>query len=117
VALNDVLYGKESEEVRFERYIIELGRIGVGNWPVATYFQFLETKGRSMFLKPTVAKRMANSVGVALNYKPEPNWLTYSKLQEAAATIKDRLQAAGQTLHSDIDIQSFMWCACRIAKE
>ena len=116
-ALYDILYGEDSEDARFEAYVKELGRIGVGNWPVATYFQFLKTKGKSMFMKPTVAKRMADSVEVALNYKPEPNWLTYSKLQETAATIKDRLLAAGQTLHSDIDIQSFMWCAYGIANE
>jgi len=115
--LYDVLYGNDSDETRFERYVKDLGRIDVSNWPVATYFQFLKTKGSFMFMKPTVAKRMADSVGVALNYKPEPNWLTHSKLEEAATTIKGRLQAAGQTLHSDIDIQSFMWCAYRIAKE
>lgn len=117
LALSDVLYGKEPEEARFERYIIELGRIGTSNWPVATYFQFLERQGKSMFMKPTVAKRMADSVGIALNYKPEPNWLTYSKLQEVAQIIRARLLDAGQTLQSEVDVQSFMWCAYGIAKQ
>jgi hypothetical protein len=26
-------------------------------------------------MKPTASQRIAESVGVAVNYKPEPNWL------------------------------------------
>jgi hypothetical protein len=60
---------------------------------------------------------MADSAGVALNYKPEPNWLTYSKLQEVAQKVRSRLLEAGQALQSEVDVQSFMWCANGIAKQ
>ena len=64
-----------------------------------------------MFMKPTVSQRIAQAVGVALNYKPEPNWLTYTKLLETAQKVKERLHEAGQGVHSAFDVQSFMWCA------
>ncbi len=116
-ALYGVLYGTDANETRFDLFVRELGRMDINSWPLATYFQFLETKGRLMFMKPTVAKRMADAVGIALNYRPEPNSLTYSKLQEIAREIRGRLLSAGQILQSEMDVQSFMWCAYGIAKE
>jgi hypothetical protein len=116
-ALFDHLYGKDSEELRFERFIEALGKIDSDNWPIATYFNFLATRGEAMFMKPTVSKRLADALGVALNYKTKPNWLTYSKLKELAAVIKVRLAESGQILHSGIDVQSFMWCIYGLSKE
>jgi hypothetical protein len=78
--------------------------------------QFLATSGEAMFMKPTVSQRLAESVGLALNYKPEPNWLTYSKLVETASNIRARLSYSGQEARSGIDVQSFMWCAYEQSK-
>jgi hypothetical protein len=40
-----------------------------------------------MFMKPSAMKRMADSLNISLNYKPQPNWLTYVKLQELASRV------------------------------
>jgi hypothetical protein len=40
-----------------------------------------------MFMKPSITKRMADSLKISLNYKAEPNWLTYLKLQELADRV------------------------------
>jgi hypothetical protein len=38
-------------------------------WPIATYFQFLASDGEWMFMKPSIMKRMADSLNISLNYK------------------------------------------------
>jgi hypothetical protein len=116
-ALYDHLYGAATESERFERYLLMLGLLKASSWPIATYFQFLATRGEAMFMKPTVSQRIAESVGVAPNYKPEPNWMTYSKLVETATNVRERLADAGQAVRSGIDVQSFMWCAYEQSKK
>jgi hypothetical protein len=116
-SLYDHLYGTDAESERFERYLLMLGLLKASSWPIATYFHFLATRGEAMFMKPTVSQRIAESVGVALNYKPEPNWLTYSKLVETASNVRERLADAGQEVRSGIDVQSFMWCAYEQSKK
>jgi hypothetical protein len=116
-ALYDHLYGTDPESERFERYLSMLGLLKASSWPIATYFHFLASRGEAMFMKPTVSQRIAESVGVALNYKPEPNWLTYSKLVETATEVRKRLADAGQEVRSGIDVQSFMWCAYEQSKK
>lgn len=116
-ALYDHLYGTDAESERFERYLLMLGTLKASSWPIATYYHFLATRGEAMFMKPTVSQRIAESIGVALNYKPEPNWLTYSKLVETAANVRERLADAGQNVRSGMDVQSFMWCAYEQSKK
>ena len=83
-ALYDLLHGSGEMEQRFTNFCGLLSEIGVNKWPIATYFQFLASDGKWMFMKPAIMKRMAESLKISLNYKSEPNWLTYSKLQELA---------------------------------
>jgi hypothetical protein len=112
--LNFLLHSDAPEEERFSSFVDMLGTIAAAKWTTATYFQFLWTKGDSMFMKPKVAQKMADSLGFALNYKPEPNWLTYSKLQELSGKVKDELQRRGQVPRSGIDIQGFIWSSFQI---
>jgi hypothetical protein len=72
----------------------------------ATYNQFLASDGKWMFMKPSIMKRMAESLQISLNYKAEPNWLTYSKLQELADRVYLELQDRGLKPHSRIDVQA-----------
>jgi hypothetical protein len=83
-ALYDLLHGSGEMEARFTKFSSFLSEIGANNWPIATYFQFLASDGRWMFMEPSAMKRMADSLKIALNYKAQPNWLTYLKLQELA---------------------------------
>jgi|ERR1039457_4669722 hypothetical protein len=114
--LFDVLYGLESEETLFERYVTVLGKIGCLKWTVATYFQFLATNGGAMFMKPLVSQVFAHAVGVDLNYSPEPTWLTYQKLGETAKIVRLRLEALGMIPRHGIDVQSFMYVAWYLTK-
>ncbi len=65
-------------------------------------------------MKPTIMKTMAEALRISLNYKSEPNWLTYSKLQELADRVELELQKRGLKPHSRIDVQGFIWTAIQI---
>jgi len=65
-------------------------------------------------MKPSIMKRMAESLQISLNYKAEPNWLAYSKLQELADRVYLELQNRGLKPHSRIDVQGFIWAAIGI---
>jgi hypothetical protein len=113
-ALYTVLHDSDEMERRFTNFCGLLSEIGANKWPIATYFQFLATDGKWMFMKPIIMKRMAESVKIALNYKAEPNWLTYSKLQELADRVELELRNRGLTPHSRIDVQGFIWASIEI---
>jgi len=110
----DLLYGSAEMEGRFKNFCDLLSEMYVSKWTVATYFQFLASDGKWMFMKPTIMKRMAESLKISLNYKPEPNWLTYSKLQELADRVELELQNRGLKSHSRIDVQGFIWASIEI---
>jgi hypothetical protein len=109
--LYDLLYGSAEMEQRFTKFCDLLSEMGANIWTIATYYQFLASDGKWMFMKPSIMKRMADSLKVALNYKAEPNWLTYSKLQELADRVELELHKRGLKPHSRIDVQGFIWAS------
>lgn len=111
LALLNVLYEHGNASESFERYISVLGQIGCSKWTIATYFQFLATRGGMMFMKPQVSKALAASVGISLNYTPIPSWLTFQKLNETAVLVRKRLEESGMKPRDGIDVQSFMYVA------
>ena len=113
-ALYNLLYGSVEMEGRFTTFCSLLSEIGASKWTVATCYQFLASDGKWMFMKPAVMKCMAESLKVSLNYKTEPNWLTYSKLQELADRVDLELQSRKLTPHSRIDVQGFIWASIGI---
>ena len=110
-ALHELLHGSTEMEQRFTKFCDLLSEMGANKWTVATYFQFLASDGKWMFMKPSIMKRMADSLKISLNYKAEPNWLTYSKLQELAERVELELQSRGLNPHSRIDVQGFIWAS------
>ncbi len=110
-ALYDLLHGSAEMEQRYTKFCDLLSEMGANKWTIATYYQFLASDGKWMFMKPSIMKRMADSLKVALNYKAEPNWLTYSKLQELADRVELELQNRGLKPHSRIDVQGFIWAS------
>jgi hypothetical protein len=83
----------------------------VASWPVATLLPFLAQPDRHMFLKPSVTQVAALALGVNLNYRAEPNWLTYSSLLHLAADYKEKLSPLRP--RDLIDVQSFFWVVGR----
>jgi hypothetical protein len=123
-ALYDLLHGSGKMEQRFTNFCDLLSKMGANKWPVATYYQFLMTDGQCMFMKPRVMQEMAESLKMSLEYKPEPNWGTFSKLQEFAdrveqeladCVVKLKLQNRGLKPRSRIDVQGFIWASIKIA--
>ena len=110
-ALYDLLHGSAEMEQCFTKFCDLLSEMGANKWTIATYYQFLATDGKWMFMKPSIMKRMADSLKVALNYRAEPNWLTYSKLQELADRVELELHNCGLNPHSRIDVQGFIWAS------
>jgi hypothetical protein len=110
-ALYDLLHGSAEMEQRFTTFCDLLSEMGANKWTIATYYQFLATDGKWMFMKPSIMKRMADSLKIALNYKAEPNWLTYTKLQELADRVGFELQNRGLKPRSRIDVQGFIWAS------
>jgi hypothetical protein len=111
LALFQVLYGTGDHQQAFDSYVSVLGTLGCPFWTNATFFQFIATSGKAMFMKPAVCQLIADSVDAALNYQVLPNWLTYMKLQELSKTVEDRLTAADLSPRDGIDVQSFMYVA------
>jgi len=110
-ALYDLLHGSGEMEGRFTTFCDLLSEMGANKWPIATYFQFLASDGKWMFMKPSIMRRMADSLKISLNYKPEPNWLTYLKLQELADRVDSELRSRGLIPQSRIDVQGFIWAS------
>lgn len=111
-SLFDLLYGDGEMHVRFEQFANLLSEIGAAKWPIATYFLFVTFPKTQMFLKPIVTQDAANVLGQEINYKPEPNWLTYSQVLALAERIRVELNKDGRQILAPrdmIDVQSFIW--------
>jgi hypothetical protein len=111
----DLLHGPAEMEQRFNRFCDLLSEMGANKWTIATYYQFLATDGKWMFMKPKVMRRMADSLKISLEYKPGPNWRTYFKLQELADCVEKELRNRGLETDSRIDVQGFVWASIKIA--
>jgi len=111
-SLYALLYGDEELESRFGAFTDALSNMGAANWTTATYFLYLAFPERHMFLKPTATVRMAEARGLGLNYRPEPNWLTYSRLLDFSRRLFNDLAELGP--EDMIDVQSFIWCVPKI---
>lgn len=86
----------------------ERGR--VATWTVATIVPYLAQPHRHMFLKPETTKNAADALGFELNYRSEPNWLTYSSLLRMAEVYSHRLSHLKP--RDLIDVQSFFFVSC-----
>jgi hypothetical protein len=111
-ALVKLLHGDEAPEVRFEKFSHVLSALPVKQarlytWPVQTLLPYLMFPDREMFLKPVVTQETAQRLAFEINYRSEPNWLTYSKLLELADILFEKL--AHYKPRDLIDIQSFIW--------
>ncbi|OGH56976.1 MAG: hypothetical protein A3G34_07130 [Candidatus Lindowbacteria bacterium RIFCSPLOWO2_12_FULL_62_27] len=112
--LYDLIYGDDGFENRFDRFTGTLEALpqpksSTVKWPIQTFFPFIAMPGNHLFLKPEVTNQAAERRGYQLNYKSEPNWLTYSCLLKFARIVKDELVSAGLNPRDMIDIQSYIW--------
>lgn len=112
-ALCALLYGEDTLQSRFERYIDILEGMAAAKWTIATYFLFLVHPDRYMFLKPTVTQHAADISGFDIHYRSDLNWRTYEAVLAFAQYLTQALvQQHCQALmpRDMIDVQSFLWC-------
>lgn len=111
-ALGGILTDRVADESAFEAYFKALSELPAegsspAKWPNATIFPYLYDPCIHIFLKPEVTKGAARSIRIDLNYRPLPNWLTYSRLLEIADKFLTQLRPLGAK--DMIDVQSFIW--------
>jgi len=83
--------------------------VGLGRpkWTVFTCWPCLATASGFAFVKPTLIQGAAPGLGIALNYEPFANWLTYTQALSVYEELLKRLQPLGA--QDWIDVQSFLW--------
>lgn len=110
--LNDFLYGRGSNQTKFERWcsvIAELPRrqTRVLTWPLLTVFGFIALPETHFFLKPMVTRAAAREYGFDFRYQSRPSWETYANLLEFADVVARDLRDLRP--RDMMDIQSFLW--------
>ncbi len=108
LSLYSLLYSTDDLEMRFKGWISTLQSIGANKWTTATYFLFVISPDKYMYIKPTITQAVADMCAFNIAYKPNLNWKTYSKVLELSSYLKKEIQALEPK--DMIDIQSFMWC-------
>lgn len=76
-------------------------------WPILTLFPFVADPIRHFFLKPAVTQQAAERFGFTLNYRTQPNGLTYQCALDFAHALAADMDAWRP--RDNIDIQSFVW--------
>jgi hypothetical protein len=103
-----LLFGEAAIERRFTDFVRVLERIDAAKWTTATYFSYFVHPQEHMFVKPIITQHAAEVCGFEINYKPLPNWGTYSAVLRLSRYLYDELAALKP--RDLIDVQSFMWC-------
>lgn len=108
VGLADLLYGTDTEEDRFKRFVRGLDLLDIAKWPIATFFGFIRFPQERAFIKPTAIQHSAKAFCWRINYKAEPNWKTYSAVLRFYNHIRTGLVEEGLMPRDLIDVQSFI---------
>jgi len=108
----EFLYGRGTDQSRFERWIacvdaLPRRQTRVLTWPVVTVFGFLAQPDRHVFLKPNVTRAAARAYGFPFDYASRPNWATYQSLLAFAERV--RREQRELRPRDMIDVQSFIW--------
>src|SRR5215216_4706559 len=108
----DFLYGRGTDQARFERWIdcvaaLPRKQTRVLTWPVVTVIGFIAQPEQHIFLKPNVTRVAANAYGVPFEYHSRPNWATYQSLMAFAEQVRrDQKDLRPRDM---IDLQGFIW--------
>lgn len=112
VGLYDYIYGVNSLQQRFEKFVsvvegLPRKQTRVLTWPLLTVFGFLANPDEHIFLKPRVTQAAAARYHFNFEYRSKPNWNTYQSLLNFAREV--RKDTADYKPRDYIDIQSFIW--------
>ena len=110
--LHEWLYGKGSDQERFEQWVdvvagLPRRQTRVLTWPVVTIFGMIAEPSKHIFVKPMVTRTAAESYGCHFAYRSRPNWQTYVSMLEFAEQVRE--DQADLRPRDMIDLQSFIW--------
>jgi hypothetical protein len=110
--LSEFLWGRGSDETRFERWCEAVASLPrrqtrVLTWPLVTVFGFIAKPDTHIFLKPNVTRVAAKAYGFDFQYASKPNWATYQSLLDFANTV--RRDTSDLRPKDMIDLQGFIW--------
>ena len=108
ISLYNLLYDGGELKQRFEAFSRILENAGADKWPVISYFLFIRFPDKYMFVKPTIMQHLSDLCRFEINYKPQPNWITYKCILDFSNYLMYELSALQP--RDMIDVQSFMWC-------
>ena len=84
----------------------EEGKTSPSKWTIVTVLPFLARPQTHIFVKPTPTQQCADRMRFDLQYRAQPNWITYRKVLTLAELLLKELQPLGA--RDMIDVQSFM---------
>jgi hypothetical protein len=111
-ALQDQLYGAGDPATRFKRFADALAELDAARWTLCTYFSFVRFPEEYMLLKPTLTQNAAARCRFDLEYRAEPNRVTYGRLLAFVRILSDVI--ADLRPADMFDVQAFMWCLASI---
>ncbi|WP_375754298.1 hypothetical protein [Corallococcus exercitus] len=79
----------------------------LARWPTVSIFPALLRPDAFIFFRPTFTQEAAARLAYELNYKPEPNWLTYKSVLGFADVLLTKLKPLGAK--DFVDVQSFIY--------
>ena len=83
------------------------GKTSRSKWTIVTVLPFLAQPERHIFVQPTRTQQCADRMRFDLQYRAQPNWITYRRVLTLADLLRRKLHPLGA--RDMIDVQSFMW--------
>ena len=98
----------QPSEVAFKAFAKELEHLSCPKWPILTAYRFLLHPEADVLIKPSNLLNAAEVARFEINYRPELNWLTYSRVMIFYQYVRENL--ADLQPKDMIDVQNFIWC-------
>ena len=90
-ALADLFFGRQTPELRVERFASALDGIGACRWSLATFFGFVRAPEQHAFLRPGETPLAAASLRYDIGFRPAVNAETYARLLELVRALAEEL--------------------------
>lgn len=114
-SLRDLLHSEAPLFDRFTRYMASLDGTpgGAPTWPLVTSLLALADPKNHVVVKPSVFRKQAELIEPNLSYNALPNAGLYTRFQEIAQDVFNRLHAADMQPRDLFDIYEFIWMTLR----
>jgi hypothetical protein len=109
-ALHDLLHGDAADDVRFERWVVQLRRVNddACTWPLATFPAALLRPDTEPLIRRTVLRRQLARVRPTLPLPKDPGAPILNQLRDLFDWMHAQLAEAGAAPNDHLDIYDFM---------